>query len=245
MVDIYTKSQMLYMKRFEEYSEILNSPLHEVTNYENLTESEAISILGGRENYDRLIELNYPIHEGVFDMLTFFDGLSAEGASKRFTMELIAGLISPLAKKLNIVKGTILWYLLLYGTQHALMEIGTGIFDKNRKNLFCEAFVAGAIESTKLWATGKVVNKLGNTIMRYMGHGGGTNFLDTTFGVSISNSFRDLAGSVFKEDIISKYGKSLICNEEFIDVNGKKQSLWDAVVGMGEGVITGILGFVD
>src|SRR5690606_33221937 len=102
-----------------------NTPIHENETLPILNETEIVALLGGRTNYNILKESGYPINEGIFDLVDFFGGMSGEVFSKRFVVELIAGLISPLAKKLNLEKGSILWYMLLYGTQEAFYELGS------------------------------------------------------------------------------------------------------------------------
>lgn len=210
------------VKRFNDYSP------SDKKSRKKLNEQDFINIVGGQENYTLLKEYKLISEEFILDGATdFFSGLFSTGGigsvlAKRTGIEIVAGLITPLTQKLGVKKGGLLYYILAYGTQHAVLELGTGLFDPNKKSDFCRAFSVGASQSVVEWTT---LNGYSNILELF-----GLSGQDSMISKILITTIRDkmLNNAKIKNGI-----EIFICETKLLDdAKGNKVTLWEYVTSM-------------
>jgi hypothetical protein len=224
------------MEKFKKYVSIKENKELEKKKVEILNEKEFINLVGGYENYKLMKEYKL-INEdfGLDDATKFFGNLFSKTGSmgstllKRITIETIASFIGPFIQKLGVDKNGLLYYMLTYGTQYAINELGFDILKAESKPKFCRAFSVGCMGAIEEWAT----------------YNGFANLLNI-FGMRKDGYIARIITTTLRDEILKSDGlkggiERFICETKF-DINGKNSTLWDFVTGFISNNTAGLVG---
>lgn len=226
------------MKKFQDYTPALDNK-----KVKKLKEKDFINIVGGEENYKLMIEYKLINEEFTLDDTTKFFGNMFSGAGslgsiigKRLTIEIVASFIRPMLKKIGINPNGLFGYMVAYGTQYAVNELGTSIIDPSKQKDFCRAFSIGASKSIEEWAT---YNGFSNLFAVF-----GIEKSNNPFARTIVTSLKDIlltntdTATGKTSSIIQKF----ICETKF-DIGGKQYTMWEYISDFFKNNYTKLAGF--
>lgn len=196
------------------YSEF-NKPLEPLPSTIILTEKLLIERAGGKENYELIKSSG--IVENDRELYEFTGFLDTISFNRTFLVEVSAGIISPVAKKIGITKHSIIWYMFTYGIVHSLEELGSQMLNKDKSVDFCKAFSAGIAGSVKYWMSDKIFIK----VLKFLGLPVSTSFLAGPI-------YHNIQDQILNPKYLTGIVDGIICGENF-EVDGKKVTLWEMV----------------
>lgn len=197
-----------------QYSEF-NTPLNTIPETLFITEELLIERAGGKENYELIKSTGLATTDKELYEFTGF--LSSINFNRTLLIEVSAGIISPIAKQLGMVKGSIFWYMFTYGIVHAIEQLGTDILDDSKEANFCSAFSAGIAGSMKYWLSDKIFIK----ILKFLGLPVSTSFLS-------SGIYHNIQDQILNPKMVHEAVNGVICGENF-EIDGEKLSLFGMV----------------
>lgn len=198
------------------YSNFNNIKLDTLPKNLLLTEQMLIERCGSLENLN--LVKSYGLASTDKEIYEFSGFLNSINAPRTLIIEVAAGIIAPLAEKLNVSKGSIFWYILTYGIVESLYQLGKQLLDKDKSLDFCKAFSTGVGMATKYWMSDKILIK----VLGFFG-------IDISKGGFIQNSIsHNIQDQLLTEEKVSEWVNGLICAANF-DYDGKKMSLFEII----------------